>query len=118
MARHRSVDTDQAERLAGALYVLEGLPPAEATAVADYTLAILGAGFPQLRLFEDIRQTAELWADAANHRELEAYTVAGLRRLGRVPLALGQRKRLFKAMWLSFSDDDRRAFLAQTRRAS
>jgi hypothetical protein len=118
MRRYLDSDIEQAMRLAGALHVLENLPPAEATAVADFTLASLGAGFPQMRLFEDVRATAELWADSASHLEMEAYTVEGLRRLGSVPLALGQRKRLFRALWDGFSDRDRSAFLASVRRAS
>jgi hypothetical protein len=120
MMMRRTLDTDiaQAERLAGALHVLENLPAAEATAVADFTLASLAAGFPQSRLYEDVRQTAALWADCASHIELEAYTVEGLRRLGSVPLALGQRKRLFRNLWDGFSDLDRSAFLASVRRAA
>jgi hypothetical protein len=114
LTRHcQSLDSAQAERLAGALHILEGLPPAERSAVAAFILDVTGANFPELPGFGGIRGQAELWADCANHLELECYTVAGLRRLGRVPLALPQRKRLFRALWLSFSDDDRRAFLTR-----
>jgi hypothetical protein len=108
-------DTDaaQGERLAGALFVLDGLLPAERTAVAAYVLDRTGAGFPELPAFGDIRETAELWADCASHIELEVYTVAGLRRLGKTPLGLGQRKRLLAALWETLDLDDRRAFLAR-----
>ena len=116
-AHFTPADTAQAERLAGALYTLEGLLPAERSAVAAFVLDVTGAGFPELPGYGDLREQAELWADCANHIELEVYTVAGLRRLGRVPLALAQRKRLFGALWITFSEDDRRAFLAKTRRA-
>jgi len=114
---HHTFDTAQAERIAGALYVLDELPPAERSAVAAFVLDTTGAGFPEIPGFGDLRAAAELWADGANHLELECYTVAGLRRLGRVPLALGQRKRLFGQLWRTFSHDDRRAFLAKTRRS-
>jgi hypothetical protein len=113
-----TIDTAQAERLSGAVYVLDGLPPAERSAVAAFVLDLTGAGFPQIPGFSDIRGQAELWADCANHIELEVYTVAGLRRLGCVPLARRQRKRLFQALWDTFSEEDREAFLAQLRKAS
>ena len=113
-----SRNTAQAERIAGALYVLDGLRPAERTAIAAFVLDATIAGFPELPGFGDLREQAELWADCANHLELECYTVAGLRRLGSVPLALGQRKRLFRALWDGFSDLDRSAFLTSVRRAS
>lgn len=113
-----TIDTAQAERLSRAIYVLDGLPPAERSAVAAFVLDLTGAGFPQILGFSDIRGQAELWADCANHLELEVYTVAGLRRLGRVPLARRQRKRLFLALWDTFSEEDREAFLAWSTRAS
>jgi hypothetical protein len=119
MAKHdHTFDTAQAERLAGALFVLDGLPPAERSAVAAYVIDRTGAGFPELPVFGDLREQAELWGDCANHWELEAYTCAGLRRLGRVPLALDARKRLIAALWRTLPDRDRAAFLAKTGRAS
>jgi hypothetical protein len=120
MSKHHYTftDTAQAERLAGALYLLDGLPPAERSALAAFVLDVTGAGFPALPGFGDIREQAELWADCANHIELEVYTVAGLRRLGRVPLALGQRKRLLAALWQTLPDRDRSAFLTSVRRAA
>jgi hypothetical protein len=116
--QHTFTDNAQAERLAGALYILDGLLPAERSAIAAFVLDVTGAGFPELLGFGDIREQAELWADCANHLELECYTVAGLRRLGSVPLALGQRKRLFRTLWDTFADDDRRTFLAKMKRAA
>ena len=104
---------DQAERIAGALHVLDGLAPAERSAVAAFVLDGTGAGFPELPGFGDVRDQAETWGDCANHLELECYTVAGLRRLGRVPLARDQRKRLFAALWETFADGDRIAFLGR-----
>jgi hypothetical protein len=104
---------EQAERIAGALYVLDGLAPAERSAVAAFVLDVTGAGFPELPGFGDVRDQAETWADCANHLELECYTVAGLRRLGRVPLARDQRKRLFAGLWETFRDEDRIAFLGR-----
>jgi hypothetical protein len=116
--QHTFTDNAQAERLAGALYILDGLLPAERSAIAAFVLDVTGAGFPELLGFGDIREQAELWADCANHLELECYTVASLSRLGRVPLALGQRKRLFRGLWDTFADGERSAFLTSVRRAS
>jgi len=64
--------------------------------------------------FRDLRQEAEDWADWADPSVLQAYACAALTRLDRAE-ALGQatRKRLFAAIWRSFSDQDRAAFLAK-----
>ena len=111
-------ETYQTARIHTALMALDDLPPAEATAIAAFTLDTLGAGFPRLPGFGDLREEAALWADAASHWELEAYTVEGLRRLGRVPLALESRRRLLGQLWRTLPDSDRSAFLNKIRRAA
>ena len=55
---------------------------------------------------------AGLWADSAPVHELAAYGVAALDRLRTANLGLNARKRLFAALWQSFPDQDRKAFLA------
>ncbi|WP_154664665.1 hypothetical protein [Gemmobacter nectariphilus] len=56
---------------------------------------------------------AGLWADSAPVHELAAYGVAALDRLRTANLGLNARKRLFAALWQSFPDQDRKAFLAR-----
>ena len=56
---------------------------------------------------------AALWADSAPVHELAAYGTAALDRLRTANLGLNARKRLFAALWRSFPDQDRKAFLAR-----
>ena len=56
---------------------------------------------------------AGLWADSAPVHELAAYGVAALDRLRTANLGLNARKRLFAAIWQSFPEQDRKAFLAR-----
>ncbi|WP_051294576.1 hypothetical protein [Gemmobacter nectariphilus] len=56
---------------------------------------------------------AALWADSAPAHELVAYGTAALDRLRTANLGLNARKRLFAALWRSFPDQDRKAFLAR-----
>lgn len=56
---------------------------------------------------------AALWADSAPVHELAAYGTAALDRLRTANLGLNARKRLFAALWQSFPDQDRKAFLAR-----
>jgi hypothetical protein len=64
--------------------------------------------------FRDLRQEAEDWADWSDPSVLQAYACAALTRLERADY-LGQvtRKRLFAAIWRSFTPEDRAAFLAK-----
>lgn len=54
---------------------------------------------------------ARLWATSAPPHEQVAYTLAGLERLPKSHLSTGMRKTAFKAIWHSFTDQDRAAFL-------
>lgn len=56
---------------------------------------------------------AALWADSAPAHELQAYGVAALDRLRTANLGINARKRLFAALWRSFKDEDRKAFLSR-----
>lgn len=58
---------------------------------------------------------ARLWAASALPHELVAYTLAGLERLPTSHLSTGTRKTVFKAIWRSFTDQDRAAFLNAVR---
>ena len=66
---------------------------------------------PGLSPFGDLRADAAFWADCAQPPELEAYFCAALKRLGGSVLGIQARKRLFKALWSSFSQAERLAFL-------
>lgn len=56
---------------------------------------------------------AMFWADCAPAHELVAYGTAALNRLRGTALGIGTRKRLFAALWRSFKDEDRKAFLSR-----
>lgn len=58
-----------------------------------------------------LRAEAEFWADCASPPALEAYVAAGLRQIGRTAFAERARKRIFAALWESFPEADRRAFV-------
>ena len=49
----------------------------------------------------------------ANAAELECYVASALNRLENQALGIKARKRMFTALWLAFTDDERRAFLAR-----
>jgi len=66
---------------------------------------------PGLIPFGDLRADAAFWADCAQPPELEAYFYAALKRLGGSVLGIQARKRLFKALWSSFPQAERAAFL-------
>jgi hypothetical protein len=66
---------------------------------------------PGLSPFGDLRADAAFWADCAQPPELEAYFYAVLKRLENIVLGIEARKRLFKALWSSFSQAERSAFL-------
>ncbi len=59
---------------------------------------------------------ARFWADCAPIHELAAYGAAALEKLRGLALAKNARKRLFWDLWASFGPDDRRSFLAQSKR--
>ena len=66
---------------------------------------------PGISPFGDLRADAAFWADCAQPPELEAYFYATLKRLGSSVLGIQARKRLFKALWSSFPQAERAAFL-------
>ena len=55
---------------------------------------------------------ARLWVAAAPTHELVAYTLAGLERLPNALLSNLARKTCFKALWRSFTEVERAAFIA------
>lgn len=75
-------------------------------------LDTVAGGAPLHTAFGDMRSDAEWWADCATPVELELYAAAALRRIERKTFAPRARKRLFKALWRTFTADERAAFLA------
>ena len=75
-------------------------------------LDTVGGGAPRHDAFIAVRDEAQFWADIATPMEIEAYVGAGLRRIGRVAFAEKARKRLFMALWGSFTAKQRADFLA------
>ncbi|PTE19368.1 hypothetical protein C5F48_23310 [Cereibacter changlensis JA139] len=61
--------------------------------------------------FVDAQGEAAIWAEAASSVELEACFRACLPKLEAGPLIRNAKKRLFMALWDSFSEGDRAAFL-------
>lgn len=117
-------DTREAERVAAAVAI--GHVLAMAIDIAERSpdgqrilggamcaaLDTVGGGAPEYHVFGDLRSEAEWWADMATPLEIEAYTAAGLRRLGQETFAQRARKRLFMELWRSFSARERSDFTA------
>jgi hypothetical protein len=101
------------EKRVTAVMALEALDPYNAAAICATVLEEMSAGVPLVDPWGDIRADAEFWADCANPAELEVYFASALKRLRNQSLGLHARKRLFMAIWTSFSDADRKAFLAR-----
>ena len=86
----------------------------DAVQVCAAFLEMCGPESPQFHsLYGGLRQDAEHWADCAGPDVVEAYVAAGLRKIERTAFAERARKRLFAALWDSFSEADRRAFVAR-----
>lgn len=86
----------------------------DAVQVMAWVLDELGAGIPEAdTLTGRIREDAAWWADLATPHEVEAYVAAGLRRIERTAFCEAARKRIFAAIWESFGDADRKAFLGR-----
>lgn len=96
-----------------AVMALMELSPQDAAAIACTVLDEVRAGDPPYDALGDIRGAAEWWADFANPAELQLYFASAAKRLENQALGIKSRKRMFAALWLSFSDQDRRAFLAR-----
>jgi hypothetical protein len=101
------------EKWAIAKASLEALDPHDAATLCAAVLDVVNAGDPRLDPFGDIRADAAFWADCANIAELEAYFAATLKKLGNQALGKAARKRLFVAIWQSFTIADRQAFLSR-----
>ena len=112
-ARLTGVSLFRYEQQRTAIMALEALYPQDAAAICAAVLDVVNAGDPRLDPFGDIRADAAFWADCANIAELEAYFAATLKKLGNQALGKAARKRLFVAIWQSFTIADRQAFLAR-----
>lgn len=99
------------EKRVTAVMALEALDPQEAAVICATFLDEIGAGFPRLDYWGDVRADADEWAFFANAAELESYLVAVLRRLENQTLGIKARKRIFAALWRVFTCDERQAFL-------
>lgn len=103
-----------ANRLSDALGRLAAIDPDPVVQVCCAALDWYGVGSPWVQLFdENIRAAAADWADEAHPRELEAYVIAGLRRMNVTRLGHEARARVLVAIWNSMPEPDRRAFLAR-----
>ena len=115
---HDRVISDHATRLrmewANSLaYALGECHPDDAAAICAAFLETVETGGPMLGdPFGITASDARLWAAAAPPHELVAFTLAGLERLPKAHLSSPARKTCFKAIWRSFSDIERAAFIA------
>lgn len=96
-----------------AVMAMMDLAPQDAAAIACTVLDEVAAGDPPYDALGDIRAGAEWWADFANPAELQCYFASAVKRLENQALGIKARKRMFTALWLAFSNEDRRAFLAR-----
>lgn len=91
-------------------YAIAACHPEDAMVIMSAALADMQTGGPVASLFADCRAEAATWADCAPVHELEAYTLAGLARLGELPKGIVLRKRIFGGIWNSFSCEDQASF--------
>lgn len=98
---------DAAGRLAAAI---GDCHPDDACAIMAAALSDLMAGAPIAAVL-DAKEDAQFWADMATPIEIEAYLRACLLRMDNMALALGERKRMMMALWLSFDAVDQASFL-------
>lgn len=91
-------------------HVLGECDAEDAAAICAAYLDNLRTDGPAHPFLNEVRAEAEYWADCAQMPELEAVTLAGLRRLGEMALGVRTRKRLFARLWDSFTDADRLSF--------
>ncbi|KPA20072.1 hypothetical protein shim_37380 [Shimia sp. SK013] len=92
---------------------LTDAPKLEAIAVAAEFLERHRTEGPAAHFFGDLVGEAFIWSTSATSPELAAYVAAGLDRLGRVPLHLSARRRIFWQMWECLTEADRNAFKAK-----
>jgi len=101
------------EKRQAAIWALQSLDPQDAAVICATVLDETGAGFPRLDYWGDTRTEADEWALLANAAELECYVASALKRLENQALGINARKRMFAALWVAFTDCERRAFLAR-----
>ncbi len=101
----------RSERRVSARMALEYLDREDAIAICAAILDELSSDGPAITIYDDLRDTARVWADWAHTPEIEAVVAAGLLKLGRTSLGINTRKRLFMSLWMSFPDSDHIAFL-------
>jgi len=89
--------------------------PQDAAAICAAYLDTMETGGPRSDVFGTLYSDATWWADLAPPHELAVYVTAGLTRLPKRHISLPARKRVFKALWQSFPDADRAAFLAHVK---
>jgi hypothetical protein len=94
-----------------AVMALADMDQEDAAQICVAVLDEAAAGMPGFDPWGDIRADAAFWADIAHPAELETYANTALRKLGQHSLGKQMRKRLFKDLWRSFSDDQRATFL-------
>jgi len=94
-----------------AVMALTDMDPQDAAQICCAVLDEIAAGMPGLDPWGDIRASAAFWAGTAYPAELEVYFAAALQKLGQRALGKQMRKRVFKALWCSFTDAERAAFL-------
>lgn len=92
-------------------YNLSKCHPYDAAAICAAYLDTAETGGPRHDPFGMVYSDAGLWALAAPPHELVAYTLAGLERLPKAHLSVPARKHAFKALWRSFTDVERTAFI-------
>ena len=96
-----------------AVHLLMNIDPQDAAVICATVLDEIGAGAPRLDYWTNVRDAADEWAFFANAAELESYFSSAVKRLENQALGIKARKRMFAALWLAFTDDERRAFLAR-----
>lgn len=106
---------DRADMATWLVYALEKINPEDAAPICAAYLETVETGVPRYDPFGFVYADARLWALAAPPHELVAYTLAGLERLPKANLSTPARKTAFKALWRSFTDTDRAAFVALVR---
>jgi hypothetical protein len=99
------------DRATALAHAIRDAHPDDARQILTAALLDLSAGYPPCPAFANIREDARWWAGMATPTELLEYMGAALRVLGNRSLGLQQRKQLFGALWNSFGDSDRLAFI-------
>lgn len=103
----------RAENCAWLCCALESCDPHDAAAICAAYLESTETGGPLHDPLDFCFRGAAIWAEIAPAHELAAYTLAGLKRLARVPVGIPTRKKVFAELWAAFPEKDRRAFLAR-----